>query len=438
MSDSEAVSSSSADDDPSSVRKARKKEKKQKREKKEKKEKRSSVSKASEWVKHQVIDAKDAVRDALGPKPVPTPLQRTTSDPPSPGRTPPSPALALTPRTPSFSLSLPSVATAAPQPPVVSPGRPTALDSPGRRAALGLGGTKPPLPLEIVVASAREELAAAAASVTPSDDEEDASGGCEGDRFSKRSVGVSLPIAIDQNDVLVKIALVGSAGVGKTSYRERLCHGNFNENYKGTIGVELSTYRYRIFGLECVVKASLWDTSGAEKFRAVAPVYYRGSHALIGMFDVTNRKSYEQLVDEHWGILREAQEACARYAAEQHCEPVVMIVGNKIDRRKRERTVRSDEAAEFCKQHNFAYYECSAKTSQNVERAFQELIELVYYHRIRTGTSPALPQTFGKQPLVRTDSKRPIALGISHPVEPAAPPPPTAEPSGSKCKCSIQ
>jgi GTPase SAR1 family protein len=32
---------------------------------------------------------------------------------------------------------------------------------------------------------------------------------------------------------------------------------------------------------------SIWDTSGSEKYRALAPIYYHGARAAILVFDVT-------------------------------------------------------------------------------------------------------------------------------------------------------
>lgn len=40
------------------------------------------------------------------------------------------------------------------------------------------------------------------------------------------------------------------------------------------------------------VKLQIWDTAGQERFRTITSTYYRGTHGVIIVYDVTNGDSF--------------------------------------------------------------------------------------------------------------------------------------------------
>lgn len=46
-----------------------------------------------------------------------------------------------------------------------------------------------------------------------------------------------------------------------------------------------------------VVKLQIWDTAGQERFKSIVTSYYRNSVGIILVYDVTNRESYDHLID---------------------------------------------------------------------------------------------------------------------------------------------
>ncbi|KAL6477206.1 hypothetical protein MHYP_G00157050 [Metynnis hypsauchen] len=43
------------------------------------------------------------------------------------------------------------------------------------------------------------------------------------------------------------------------------------------------------------VKLQIWDTAGQERFRSVTHAYYRDAHALLLLYDVTNKASFDNI-----------------------------------------------------------------------------------------------------------------------------------------------
>ena len=63
-------------------------------------------------------------------------------------------------------------------------------------------------------------------------------------------------------------------------------------------------------GVAC--KLQIWDTAGQERFRSVTHAYYRDADALMLVFDVTNRKSYENVRVGAIVLQRHFRVGCAR------------------------------------------------------------------------------------------------------------------------------
>jgi Ras-related protein Rab-1A len=96
---------------------------------------------------------------------------------------------------------------------------------------------------------------------------------------------------------LFKVVLVGNSSVGKSSIVVRFSDDEFSEVFLATIGVD---FRFKSFPLEgSTVKLQIWDTAGHERFRTITSSYYRGAHAIMVVFDITDPQSFEDAT-EYW------------------------------------------------------------------------------------------------------------------------------------------
>ncbi|OLS27295.1 MAG: GTPase KRas precursor [Candidatus Heimdallarchaeota archaeon LC_3] len=180
------------------------------------------------------------------------------------------------------------------------------------------------------------------------------------------------------NRLTGKIVLCGDGGVGKTSLRKAYLGQEFNSNYLETLGADFATKIIKILydKEEFQIKYLIWDLAGQPNFNSVRTNYFKGSHAILIIYDVTNKKSYENVLN--W--IEEIKKSLSREGI-----PPISLLGNKIDL-VNEKTVDdyitpsegiklSEQISSnyFDQKIDIPYIETSAKTGENVEKAFQIL-----------------------------------------------------------------
>lgn len=157
-------------------------------------------------------------------------------------------------------------------------------------------------------------------------------------------------------DYLFKLLLIGNSGVGKSCLLLRFSDDTYSNDYISTIGVDFKIKTVELDGK--TVKLQIWDTAGQERFRTITSSYYRGSHGIIIVYDVTDQESFN-------GVNMWLQEI-DRYATSSVLK---LLVGNKCDLTDK-RVVEYDVAKEFADANNMPFLETSALDSTNVEEAF--------------------------------------------------------------------
>ncbi|XP_054269986.1 ras-related protein Rab-37 isoform X3 [Macrosteles quadrilineatus] len=158
-----------------------------------------------------------------------------------------------------------------------------------------------------------------------------------------------------------KTILLGDSGVGKTSLLVRFDTGQFQTGtFSATVGIGFTNKVVSVD--EAKVKLQIWDTAGQERFRSVTHAYYRDAHALLLLYDVTNKTSFDNI--RAWlGEIRE-------YAQD---DVVIMLLGNKADCQSSERMIRKEDGERLAKEYSVTFMETSAKTGLNVELAFMAI-----------------------------------------------------------------
>ncbi|CAG2188253.1 ras-related protein Rab-39B-like [Mytilus galloprovincialis] len=159
-------------------------------------------------------------------------------------------------------------------------------------------------------------------------------------------------------DFQFRVILIGDSTVGKSSLLKYFTDGKFSDACDPTVGVDFYARLIEVNpGVR--VKLQLWDTAGQERFRSITRSYYRNSVGILIVFDITKRKSFENITQ--W--LKESKDQ-----TEPH-KGVYLIVGHKSDRDE-ERQVTTREGKMFAESNGLKYIETSARNGQNVEEAF--------------------------------------------------------------------
>ena len=114
-----------------------------------------------------------------------------------------------------------------------------------------------------------------------------------------------------------------------------------------------------------IIKLQIWDTSGQERFKSIARAYFKGAHAIILIFSIIDKKSFENVQNWVNQIKEETTE-----------KTLLILIGNKINLED-EREIMKNEGEELAKEFDINYYECSAKTGENINLAFDELIKKI-------------------------------------------------------------
>ncbi len=160
---------------------------------------------------------------------------------------------------------------------------------------------------------------------------------------------------------IIKLCLLGEASVGKTSLLFRYIENKFKDNYKATLGVNLLKKDINVEGYGPTT-VQIWDLGGQESFKSLRQLYLEGANGALIIFDMSQRKTYEKL-DEWVNSFIEARG-----------QQQLLLVGNKMDLTGNIK-VKEEEVKGYAKKNNMKFILTSAKTGENVEKAFLELIK---------------------------------------------------------------
>jgi small GTP-binding protein len=133
---------------------------------------------------------------------------------------------------------------------------------------------------------------------------------------------------------------------------------------ESTVGAAFLT---KVFTAEGVsMRLDIWDTGGSERYKSLAPMYYRDARAAIVVFDVTDPKSETDAVA--W--LNEVREHGRK-------DVIFLAAANKCDLINA-RKIGPNEVNDFKFRNQLEFIqETSAKTGMGVVELFTECIRLL-------------------------------------------------------------
>ncbi|TPX64746.1 hypothetical protein SpCBS45565_g05639 [Spizellomyces sp. 'palustris'] len=208
--------------------------------------------------------------------------------------------------------------------------------------------------------------------------------------------------------------VLGDSGAGKSQLFQRLLGKPFNPSSKPTAGIDFGTLTVKIASGK-MIKAQIVDTSGLERFRSIIQSYWNLATGAIIVYDVTSMDSFNAV--RKW--VRDFKSK----QGNKGIEPVIMIVGNKVDRAKLERQVPTHEAQAYALAQGFLFMETSASENRNVDLAFNVLLTDIYYSIAGSSVKVNPPQggtgsSHPVSPQPRSSSLQPSEMLLSPPNTP--------------------
>ena len=176
-----------------------------------------------------------------------------------------------------------------------------------------------------------------------------------------------------KKESLYKILILGDSSVGKTCFLMRYADNIFQETHMSTIGID---YKLKNIYLkdDKLVKLQIWDTAGQDRFHSITKTYYKGANGIILIYSVIDRKTFENVQNWLNSIKNEVSD-----------KVVIFLVGNKIDAADL-RQVTYEQGEEMAESYKLPFFECSAKTAENIEETFNELVKKILENNEQTSS----------------------------------------------------
>ena len=158
-----------------------------------------------------------------------------------------------------------------------------------------------------------------------------------------------------------KAVLIGESGVGKTCIINQFMNKEFNENTFATIIVQFCRKKFEFQGNKNIT-LDIWDTAGQEKFRSLNRIFYQNAKAVILVYDITIKESFDEIKNYWYGQIKE------------NCDNdvIIAIAANKSDLYE-ERKVGNEEGEEYAKSIGAFFASTSAKDDSGITSLFENI-----------------------------------------------------------------
>merc|ERR1712061_627488 len=167
---------------------------------------------------------------------------------------------------------------------------------------------------------------------------------------------------------LHKVIMVGSGGVGKSALTLQFMYDEFVEDYEPT---KADSYRKKVVLDGEEVQIDILDTAGQEDYAAIRDNYFRSGEGFLCVFSIAEDDSFQSTQEFRDQILRVKNDNNIPF----------ILVGNKADltnNRKVQQATANNRAAQW----QVPYVETSAKTRENVDKVFYDLMREIRSRKV--------------------------------------------------------
>ena len=158
-----------------------------------------------------------------------------------------------------------------------------------------------------------------------------------------------------------KVVIVGESAVGKTCIMTQFTEKKFSEEFISSLTTQFRSKTIKLVTGEDIT-FNIYDTAGQEKFRAIAKIFYKDTRVVILVYDIANKKSFEEMKNYWYEQVKDIPTK----------NLILAIAGNKCDLYE-ERQVENEEGEEFAKSINAIFVETSAKNDSGIDELFENI-----------------------------------------------------------------
>jgi small GTP-binding protein len=168
-----------------------------------------------------------------------------------------------------------------------------------------------------------------------------------------------------EDDIELKVVLIGTSSVGKTSIVQRATTGSFDDACLPTLGASYTIKSVQVGPRTC--RLQIWDTAGQERYRSITPMYYRSAQAALFVYSIVDRDSFEY-IDTGIENFRENTEDASAFLVANKCD---LVDEGQISRAEGKR-----KAQEL----GIPFVEVSAMTGEGIDGLFAMVAETCLCH----------------------------------------------------------
>lgn len=170
----------------------------------------------------------------------------------------------------------------------------------------------------------------------------------------------------------VKVILIGCSAVGKTCMINRYTKDEFTQCTMATVSAGFQLKEVRI-GTH-LVKMQLWDTAGQERFANLSKMFYRGCHACVFVFDLSEPRTLQSLYNWKTEFIDIGQ-------YDKGIIPPMFLVGNKKDLKKSTKVTPS-EVEKWIDNEEIGYFIVSAYKCIGINEMFEAVCEKALHFKM--------------------------------------------------------
>ena len=165
-----------------------------------------------------------------------------------------------------------------------------------------------------------------------------------------------------ENDIPVKVIILGEANVGKSCLLQRYLTGVYTEAQENTVGAKFQSKRVKF--LNKYIKLNIWDTAGQERYQSFSKMYCRDAKAVILVYDLSNSSSIEGM--KRWFHIMNQE------TLPPDC--LVFVAGSKADIGEIDEEAK-DDVDNFCLETRAEHFLVSAKEGTGIDELFNKIVD---------------------------------------------------------------